>query len=220
MDVSAGLRWRDDLSIGFALIVTKQEGWNVFGVKMSWLETFLLKCHHWWYFSCGWMNSMLKGMNVCANGFVSWIEMEGWSEYRFRIDCCKAEQAELPSMWKCHDWWHFLWKCHDWWHFYWNVTTCDISIVVEWIACWSEWMFVWMDVSAGLRWRDDLSIGFALIIAKQEKLKCRLCENVTTGDIFTEISQLLIFLMSDWMNSLLKMNGFMCGDVCVSWIEM
>ena len=121
MDVSAGLRWRDDLSFGFALIFAKQKGWNAFSVKMSRLVTFLLKCHHLWYFYCGWMNSMLRWMDSCVESCVSWIEMEGWSEYRFRIDCCKAER---------------------------------------------------------LKWFQ--------------------CENVTTGDIFTEMSPLVIFLM--WLN--------------------
>ena len=67
------------------------------------------KCHDWRHFYWNvpicdisivdWMNRLLKRMNACVNGCVSWTEMEGWSEYRFCIDYCKAEKAEMQSVW-------------------------------------------------------------------------------------------------------------------------
>ena len=107
-----------------------------------------------------------------VDGFVSWIEMEGWSEYRFRIDYCKAQKAEMPSVWKCHDWWHFYWYVTTWWYFYCGWMNSMLKM--------NGFMCGWV-VSAGLRCRDDLSIGFVLIFAKQERLKCLQRGNVTTG---------------------------------------
>ena len=96
LNASAGLRWRDDLSTGFALNIAMQTGWNAICVKMSQLVTFLLKCHYWWYFYWDWMNSMLRWMDSFVESCVSWIEMEGWSQCRFRIDYCK------PTMLECN----------------------------------------------------------------------------------------------------------------------
>ena len=155
---------------------------------------------------CGWVNSMLK-MNgfIVWKGCLSWIEMEGWSEYRFRIDYCKAERL------KCL-------LCE-------NVAIGDIftemsplgdiSIVVGRIACWSEWMLVWMDVSAGLRWRDDLGTVVSHWLLQSRKMaempSVWKCHDMVT---FLLKCHHLWYFYCGWINSLLEMNGFMCGELC------
>ena len=149
---------------------------------------FLLKCHHLWYFYCGWTNSLLdvNGFmcgELCKldwDGGMIWVSVSHWF--------LQSRKAEMPC----------VWKCHDGWHFYWNVTTRDIFFVVEWIACWSEWMHVWMDVSAGLRWRNNLSIVFALPIAKQEGWNAFCVKMLRLVTFLLKCHHLEIFLL--WLN--------------------
>ena len=166
-----------------------------------------LMIFHFW----DWMNSMRK-RNGCRcewmcqldwDGGMIWVSVSHWL-LQSRTGC------EMLSVWKCCDMVTFLTEM--------SPLVIFLLWLNEQLAEVNGFMCGWV-VSAELRWRDDLSIGFRTDFCKAERLKCLVCENVTTGDIFTEMSPLGDIFYCGWMNSMLKwMNA--CVNGCVSWIEM
>ena len=172
----------------------------------------LWKCNDRWHFQ---RNVTSGDIYAMVDWFVCWGEcVHAWTSvsagFRWRDDQSTlfALIVALQKGWNAYSvkmsrLVTFTAKCHDWWY-----------LCYGWLICMLRWVRSCLNRCVSwIRMKGWSEYPFCIDCCIAKRVKCILCKNVTTGDIFSEMSRLVIFML--WLTDLYaEVSAFMREQVC------